>query len=170
MVSFQSVMQRQMEATASIVVSSQPMVVPTVPQDPPPESSPVADLPAPVAVQEVVVSSPVPRMESSLPLATAPSLHRGNVSLVPSLQPSMWASSHRDSSFTEGDCVHWDPFECSALEGFTLQSIGSTLGPRPSAATFSQHDEYLWLMLRTGAMDGNRPRNLQKDKAENMYC
>lgn len=92
-----------------------------------------------------------------------------DISPAPSLRPSLLGSTHDDGSSYEGEFSRRNPFESSALEGLALHSVGSTLGSQPSAVAPSPREEYLWLILRTSATDGQRPRKVQKDKNEKLY-
>lgn len=96
-------------------------------------------------------------------------MHLEEILLVPPLHPSVLASSRDDASQAEVDPPHRDPFESLVLEGFSLQSVGSTLGPHPSATAPSQREELLWLTLHMGATDGTHPRKVQMDKTEKLY-
>lgn len=175
MLSFQAAMQRQMEAITSFVVSSQPLVVPAIHQDSTPEPSvpataPMVTPPVPPVEHEILVPTSAP-LSGNLhpPQGSEPGLQVEDISPVPSLHPSLLASSRDDVSTCHGDLPRKDPFERSALEGFSLLLVGSTLSPRPSVATPSQCEEYLWLILCTGATDGSRPRKVQKDKTKKLY-
>lgn len=164
-----------MEALTSFVVNSQPLVVPALPQDPPSAvvTSQPSSMETPPLTQvehEIVVPPSGHVIDSQPKSAHLPvELQIEDISPAPSLRPSILVSSHDDASTFEGESSRRDPFVSSALEGFALQSVGSTLGPRPSAASPSPREEYLWLILRTGATDGQRPRKVQKDKTEKLY-
>lgn len=144
---FQGAMQCHLEAVTSFIISNQPHVVLSLHQDPPAQEPPSLEA-APAYPFAGCVPSPLGHVEEHPPvLQPVPSLHPEDISLAPSLPPSALVSSQDDSSVLECEFSHKDPFESSVLEGFSLSSIGSTLGPRPVAAIPSQHEGYLWLMV-----------------------